>query len=84
MRLTELKLVHVHWGKKQGLVSLALNEVLAHASGRNFTFTTDHTHLVAYLTDAEMRQAFGRWPRWANVCEYLAKNPERIEQVWGE
>jgi hypothetical protein len=82
MTLTDLKLVHVHWGKKQGLVSLALNEVLAYANGRNFTFCTDRTHLVAYLTDSEMRHAFGRSPRWANVCEYLARNPEKIEQVW--
>jgi hypothetical protein len=84
MTLMDLKLVHVHWGKKQGLVSLALDEVLAYASGRNFTFCTDGTHLVAYLTEGEMRHAYGRWPKWANVCEYLAQNPEKIEQVWDE
>jgi hypothetical protein len=84
MTLSDLKLVHVHWGQKQGLVSLALNDVLAHAYGRHFTFCTDGTHLVAYLTDAEMRNAYGRWPKWANVCEYLARNPEKVEQVWGD
>lgn len=81
MSLTDLKLVRVHWGERQGLVSLALNEVLAHVYGRSFTFCTERTRFVAYLTDREMRAAFGRSPRWANVCDYLSRNPEKIEQV---
>lgn len=84
MTLTDLKLVHVYWGKRHGLVSLALNEVLAYAYGRSFTFCTGRTHFVAYLTDAEMRHAYGRSPQWTDVCEYLTDNPEKIEQVWDD
>jgi hypothetical protein len=76
LKLEDLKLVHVVWGNDEGIVSLAVGEVLVYACANHpedSAFEPSSGLPKVELTDAEMDTAYNNEPTWENVPDYLVR-----------
>ena len=76
LKLEDLKLVHVVWGDDEGIVSLAVGEVLAYVWANHpdeYAFEPISGLPKVELTAAEMDTAYNNEPTWENVPDYLVR-----------